>query len=467
MPPLNTDPRRRTLVLLGTACVLFALALAGTIWILRNEIRAEMIQRDAAVFESVLEFQMESTGAEREEALDAAPFDLLVAVLSVADLRGVEAVQTFDPSGLPLESVPLSLEQQPLTGEESVAVFSGRTHVRFRPDGLATTNSALPEKALLEIHLPLEDDLGTLGVARLLIDGRELALQFQGLDRRLLALYAGVLGTFLLVVLVTALVYSRWLERTRKTLAHRTLRLRESENELLLTARTSAVGAVSAQLIHDLRGGLSGLKAFLKDPLVRSGEAASEDWAIAMESLAELERLVSDTVELIRSGESDSDEPWPVAAIGPAVQERFEEPCRRHGIILEIDLATAASERLNARTASLTVLALSNLLNNAVRALGPGGFIRVDAQRSGPRTVTLRVRDNGPGLPAELVEKLFRPKEGSAVRGSGIGLAIARQLLRAAGGHLALGSTGPGGTVFEITVTSDVSQSSRKKEIKV
>jgi signal transduction histidine kinase len=123
-----------------------------------------------------------------------------------------------------------------------------------------------------------------------------------------------------------------------------------------------------------------------------------------------------------------------------------------------------------------------NQLRNWVNALG--GECRVRADRdllyrvfvnlgrnafdAGANTVTVRtqnggafllvdVSDNGPGVPKNVVAQLFKPfTTGGRAGGAGLGLAIARDLVRAHGGEIVLSTTGADGTTFRFTLPATV-----------
>ncbi len=79
---------------------------------------------------------------------------------------------------------------------------------------------------------------------------------------------------------------------------------------------------------------------------------------------------------------------------------------------------------------------LDNLLHNALEYAPAGSTIDVDVEATGARR-RVRVRDRGPGIPAELREQIFQPFwRGPASRGSGLGLAIVRQLVGEHGGEV-------------------------------
>ncbi len=79
-----------------------------------------------------------------------------------------------------------------------------------------------------------------------------------------------------------------------------------------------------------------------------------------------------------------------------------------------------------------------NLLHNAVRHAPPGSTLGLDLRADG-RHAALTVSDGGPGIDAELAERLFQPFSAGDVRtGSGLGLAICHEIVQAAGGTITL-----------------------------
>jgi two-component system sensor histidine kinase TctE len=94
-----------------------------------------------------------------------------------------------------------------------------------------------------------------------------------------------------------------------------------------------------------------------------------------------------------------------------------------------------------------------NLLHNAIKHSRPGGTlaVRVVADQ---RTGALTVSDSGPGIPAELQQRLFQPFSAGDVRsGSGLGLAICQEIVRALGGNIHLENRTLGGHVRGVDAT--------------
>lgn len=101
--------------------------------------------------------------------------------------------------------------------------------------------------------------------------------------------------------------------------------------------------------------------------------------------------------------------------------------------------------------------AMLNLLANAADATaGAGGrhdapLVRVTARRLGDGRVRIDVWDNGPGIPDELAAQIFVPFFSTKERGSGVGLALVRQLLHSNGGVVRYVKPVRGGAQFSIT----------------
>jgi signal transduction histidine kinase len=70
------------------------------------------------------------------------------------------------------------------------------------------------------------------------------------------------------------------------------------------------------------------------------------------------------------------------------------------------------------------------------------GEVTLSAQQTGRSGVSIRVEDNGPGLPPEIQDRLFEPFTTTKSNGTGLGLSIARKLTSALGGRLEI-SPGP------------------------
>src|SRR5262249_28331139 len=92
---------------------------------------------------------------------------------------------------------------------------------------------------------------------------------------------------------------------------------------------------------------------------------------------------------------------------------------------------------------------LLGLLANAVEATPGGGEVALAAQAA-DGTVELAVADSGPGVPPELRGRIFEPFFTTRARGTGLGLAVARQIVEAHGGRIEVGDHAGGGACFTV-----------------
>ena len=191
---------------------------------------------------------------------------------------------------------------------------------------------------------------------------------------------------------------------------------------------------------HELRNPLAVAKARIelaqRDPAISS--RASGHGARALESvdaaIGILERL-----ELYSRADSGHIEARREAfelgpALGAAIERLRARGCERPVRVAMPDSPTVVGDR------HLSEQAITNLLTNADRYSTPGGAIHVEV-RDGDQ-VTLRVRDEGPGIGEEIAQRLFRERL-TAGRGLGLGLYLVHATMSAMGGSVQLEQKAP------------------------
>ena len=95
--------------------------------------------------------------------------------------------------------------------------------------------------------------------------------------------------------------------------------------------------------------------------------------------------------------------------------------------------------------------ALFNLLLNAVQAVGQNGQIQFSAHRNGSSEAVLEISDNGPGVPPEQRQEIFKPYFTTHQKGTGLGLAVVQQIVQAHGWEIQCLSNEPQGARFRIS----------------
>jgi signal transduction histidine kinase len=456
-----TDKLRRTFVALTSATLLvFGALVFGLTANLRMRLHDQVQQREADAIQAVaqLEIKIEQSRLMRAHA-EIAVADVFAAVLESSQLRDVIAVQLFDASGALRNSLP-PVEADVVTAQRWWPAVLDGPKVRFNPNGtleeifgITPELGAEPTRTpLVDIVVPLKlDHGGRVGIARYWLAGTPIAAEFRQIDRSLFtqAVVAFVGGGALLVLLV-AWTYRR-LARAQHLLITQSADLRRANEELDFAAKTGALGAISAHLIHGLNNPLAGLEGFVAEATTADDDAVrGEARQTAMDTARRLRALVNDVVTVLRdeaTGEAD----YRVALneTVTAIERRTAPVAEQAGV--ELGIAVASDGELKARTANLASLVLANLLTNAIEATPRGGNVRLEAARTGD-CIVFMVTDTGGGLAPAVQESLFRPVRSTKSGGGGMGLAISHRLARHAGGELTLVRTGAGGTAFRLVV---------------
>lgn len=218
----------------------------------------------------------------------------------------------------------------------------------------------------------------------------------------------------------------------------------------------AAVGEMSARVAHEIRNPLAGITGYLslalrdiptENPVRRLlSEAASASEALS--------RVVSRLLDFTRASSG-----------GGAIAPRRPR-IRVDGILdgLRRDFPSVAFEVGGASTGDppsredeiLLREILRNLLENAVEATGTVPILRL-RNNSERNELAIEVRDDGPGVPADFVDRIFQPFATTKARGTGLGLAIARRAAQDLGGRVEWeregeNGAGNGTTVFRLVL---------------
>jgi signal transduction histidine kinase len=210
---------------------------------------------------------------------------------------------------------------------------------------------------------------------------------------------------------------------------------------------------------HELRTPISTLEGYLEGLLDGVVEPRAEVWALLHDETRRMQRLVDDLRDLWRAEARQL--PLTLAPIAPAAMvqttvARLAPDFAAAGLTLRTalpdDLPHVRADRDRA------VQVLTNLLGNALRYTPAPGSVEIGAAPDDGH-VRFTVRDTGIGIAAEhlphVFERFYRvdKSRSRALGGSGVGLTIARALVEAMGGTIAVTSAGAGqGTTFTFTL---------------
>jgi len=208
-------------------------------------------------------------------------------------------------------------------------------------------------------------------------------------------------------------------------------------------------------LAHEFKTPLTSIKAAATSLLDEGPEAQCELAAVIGEETERLNSLVNETIRMARieAGELKLQErPEQFRQIVDSAFEKLKILLEDREIRIDIPESLPAV----LADAELVELTVRQLITNALKYSHPESPITVVAQTDGAR-MKIAVRDSGPGIPdkerSRIFEKYYRGTNGSErIPGSGLGLSIARDILRAHGGEIWVESTPAGGCEFCFTL---------------
>jgi two-component system sensor histidine kinase ChvG len=211
-----------------------------------------------------------------------------------------------------------------------------------------------------------------------------------------------------------------------------------------LYRRIDAIESFAADVAHELKNPLTSLRSAVETlPLAKSDESRARLLAIIEHDVKRLDRLITDISDASRlDAEMQRHEAQPVniakllTTVISVANERHDD-----GVTVRVNFE-------GGRPGAFMVLGndsrlgqvVNNLIDNARSFSPPGGTVRVTARRL-KNQIEIIVDDDGPGIPAEAMEKIFerfythRPHQPFG-QNSGLGLSISKHIVEAHGGRI-------------------------------
>jgi signal transduction histidine kinase len=250
-------------------------------------------------------------------------------------------------------------------------------------------------------------------------------------------LASGCLGA---AVVVAGTFFFLWLTRKREE----ALAVAAQESQLALLARMSGV------LAHELRNPLTSAKGhsqLLVEMLAGSARPQQKAHYVVKE-IVRLEALTDKLLVFAKSGQIKR-EPVNVAELVQTATARVESGESATPVVVRVEGALGAFS-LDARAMEQVLV---NLLRNAIQAQGDERTPLEVSVSTQDKKLHIAVRDHGPGVPPDV--ELFTPFATTKLTGTGLGLALCRQVVRAHGGHISLTNHPEGGALVEITLPDE------------
>jgi signal transduction histidine kinase len=250
--------------------------------------------------------------------------------------------------------------------------------------------------------------------------------------------------------------YVTILEERNHVLEKAYTQLKNTQEELLNAERLSAIGKFASIIIHDIKNPLTNIRAYAELLERKLGKIDGIDeffFRGTSTIINEVDRLVAMTTELLDFSKGDSnldkeevDFYEYLQTIAESMQGRAEknniqinfEPVKEK-IFLFID--KQKMQRV-----------FSNLVNNAIEAIGEKGVINITLENKDDGFVLWKIKDSGCGIPQKIASRIFEPFVSGKSNGTGLGMSIVKSFVEKHGGSISVESKVGEGTEMIISL---------------
>jgi two-component system sensor histidine kinase HydH len=225
------------------------------------------------------------------------------------------------------------------------------------------------------------------------------------------------------------------------------------ERRVMQTQHNRSVEELTASIAHEIRNPITAAKSLVQQMGEDPSASDNIEYAkVALDELDRVERSVSHLLKFARDEDVRMSD-MTMSDVIEAALDTFQDRIAALGVEIHKELDSEGAMRGDPEKLRRVII---NLFGNALDALEQAGTAapRVEIQAGenlAGTEVWVRIRDNGPGMEPDRVEKIFKPFYTSKTNGTGLGLAITKKLVDAHGGTIEAVSQPGGGAEFLLT----------------
>jgi PAS domain S-box-containing protein len=221
------------------------------------------------------------------------------------------------------------------------------------------------------------------------------------------------------------------------------------------TERLISLGELSAYVAHEIRNPLTGVRTTIQFVGQKLGkdDPKQEDIEAIIAELDRVEKIIEDLLQFSRP-QVGTKAMTSLNALVDRTLEALGPQLEEGGIELTRNLRPRLPESL--MDPDMMQRVLFNLITNAIEAMPGGGTLKVTTTvrryRAGEANLEVFISDTGKGIDPEIIERIFQPFFTTRPAGTGLGLPISLQILRAHGGRITARNRAKGGAIFRLSL---------------
>lgn len=305
-----------------------------------------------------------------------------------------------------------------------------------------------PRSVLLVPLVAFDRTVGVLGVGdREAVADRDTGV-FQEADEQFLSILASQAAI--------AVKNAQLFEQVRET----DKRLRETQALLMQTEKLAALGEMSAKVAHEIRTPLSAVGGFARRirRSLADDDPNAEYATLIVKEIQRLEQILTEQLEFARLSRPRLSMTDLVGVVTETLLLVREEAERKGVVIIEEQGHGLPAVLLDRDRVKQVLL---NILKNALGAVSRGNRILVRTERVGG-DLRVEIANDGEPLPGEILDSLFVPFATTKAGGSGLGLAVAHQIVKEHGGEIQVRAGGAWSVSFVVSFPIRENQDRRR-----
>ena len=250
--------------------------------------------------------------------------------------------------------------------------------------------------------------------------------------------------------------YVTILEERNRVLEKAYTQLKNTQEELLNAERLSAIGKFASIIIHDIKNPLTNIRAYAELLERKLGKIDGIDeffFRGTSTIINEVDRLVAMTTELLDFSKGDSNldkEEVDFYEYLQTIAESMQGRAEKNNIQIKFEPVKEKIFLFIDKQKMQRVF--SNLVNNAIEAIGENGLINITLENKDDGFVLWKIKDSGCGIPQKIASRIFEPFVSGKSNGTGLGMSIVKSFVEKHGGCISVESNVGEGTEMIISL---------------